>query len=379
MKYTLIIAMIALAALMISCGRDNPVKDSEKQLEQYLKQQAELTEKIEALKQSGNMEVRTSEVPVVLETIKTSVFRHFFQASGTVTPLREAFISPEMSGQIREIAVTEGQRVARGQVLARLNTDIIAGNIAEVKTQLQLAQDVFARQKRLWEQKIGSEMQYLQAKNNLDALEDRLKTLEAQLDMAIIRSPIDGVVEKIQQKKGELAMPGMQLMYVVSLNPLLIRADISESHAGAIRVKEPVQLRFSAFPDMVINTNITRVGNLVNKNNRTFEVEVQVNNPDNLLKPNMVAIIDINDFTAENSIVVPSKIIREDLKGKYLYVAVTENGQLVARKRYITTDRLYLDSSRICQGLEVGDQIITHGFNRVSDGTIIRAVNEIAS
>lgn len=379
MKYTLIIAMIALAALMISCGRDNPVKDSERQLEQYLKQQAELTEKIEALKQSGNMEVRTSEVPVVLETIKTSVFRHFFQASGTVTPLREAFISPEMSGQIREIAVTEGQRVDRGQVLARLNTDIIAGNIAEVKTQLQLAQDVFARQKRLWEQKIGSEMQYLQAKNNLDALEGRLKTLKAQLDMAIIRSPIDGVVEKIQQKKGELAMPGMQLMYVVSLNPLLIRADISESHAGAIRVKEPVQLRFSAFPDMVINTNITRVGNLVNKNNRTFEVEVQVNNPDNLLKPNMVAIIDINDFTAENSIVVPSKIIREDLKGKYLYVAVTENGQLVARKRYITTDRLYLDSSRISQGLEVGDQIITHGFNRVSDGTIIRAVNEIAS
>ncbi len=379
MKYTLIIAMIALAALMISCGRDNPVKDSERQLEQYLKQQAELTEKIEALKQSGNMEVRTSEVPVVLETIKTSVFRHFFQASGTVTPLREAFISPEMSGQIREIAVTEGQRVARGQVLARLNTDIIAGHIAEVKTQLQLAQDVFARQKRLWEQKIGSEMQYLQAKNNLDALEGRLKTLKAQLDMAIIRSPIDGVVEKIQQKKGELAMPGMQLMYVVSLNPLLIRADISESHAGAIRVKEPVQLRFSAFPDMVINTNITRVGNLVNKNNRTFEVEVQVNNPDNLLKPNMVAIIDINDFTAENSIVVPSKIIREDLKGKYLYVAVTENGQLVARKRYITTDRLYLDSSRISQGLEVGDQIITHGFNRVSDGTIIRAVNEIAS
>jgi len=379
MKYTPIIAMLALAALMISCGRGNPAKDSEKQLEQYLKQQAELTEKIEALKQTGNMEVRTSEVPVMLETVKTSVFRHFFQASGTVTPLREAFISPEMSGQIREITVTEGQRVVRGQVLARLNTDVIAGNIAEVKTQLQLARDVFERQKRLWEQKIGSEMQYLQARNNLDALEDRLKTLEAQLDMAIIRSPIDGVVEKIQQKKGELAMPGMQLMYVVSLNPLLIRADISESHAGAIKVKEPVQIRFSAYPDMVINTSITRVGNLVNKNNRTFEVEVQVNNPDNLLKPNMVAIIDINDFTAENSIVVPSKIIREDLKGKYLYVAITENGQLVARKRYITTDRLYLDSSRISQGLEVGDQIIIQGFNRVSDGTAIRAVNELAS
>ncbi|MCE1201883.1 MAG: efflux RND transporter periplasmic adaptor subunit [Bacteroidia bacterium] len=222
-------------------------------------------------------------------------------------------------------------------------------------------------------------MQYLQAKNNLSALEDRLKTLEAQLDMAIVRSPIDGVVEKIQQKKGELAMPGMQLMYVVSLNPLLVKADISESHAGAIRVKEPVQLRFSAYPDMIINTTITRVGNVVNKNNRTFEIEVQVDNPNNLLKPNMVAIIDINDFTAENSIIVPSKVIREDLKGKYLYVAANENGQLVARKRYITTDRLYLDTSRISEGLSAGDQIIVQGFNRVSDGTIVRAVSQLAS
>lgn len=379
MKYNLLIAILSVSALLVSCGKRNPGRDAEKQLEQYLKQQAELSAKIEALKQSGDLETRTTDVPVVLETIEPAVFRHFFQASGTVTPIREAFISPEMSGQIREITVSEGQRVSRGQVLARLNTDVISGNMAEVKTQLQLARDVFERQKRLWEQKIGSEMQYLQAKNNLSALEDRLKTLEAQLDMAIIRSPIDGVVEKIQQKKGELAMPGMQLMYVVSLNPLLVKADISESHAGAIRVKEPVQLRFSAYPDMIINTTISRVGNVVNKNNRTFEIEVQVDNPNNLLKPNMVAIIDINDFTAENSLIVPSKVIREDLKGKYLYVAANENGQLVARKRYITTDRLYLDTSRISEGLSAGEQIIVQGFNRVSDGTIVRAVSQLAS
>jgi multidrug efflux pump subunit AcrA (membrane-fusion protein) len=144
-------------------------------------------------------------------------------------------------------------------------------------------------------------------------------------------------------------------------------------------VKEPVQLRFSAYPDTIITTTITRVGNVVNKNNRTFEIEVQVDNPNFLLKPNMVAVVEINDFTAENSIIVPSKVIREDLKGKYLYVASTENGQLVARKRYIKTDRLYLDSSRISQGLNVGEQIIVQGFNRVSDGTFIRAVNELAS
>jgi RND family efflux transporter MFP subunit len=379
MKYNLIIALLAFAFTMISCESSNLSNNKEKQLEQYLKERDELTKKIEALKQSGNNESRTVEVPVVLQTIKTDVFRHFFQASGTVTPMHEAFISPEISGQIREITVSEGQRVSRGQVLARINTDVISGNIAEVKTQLQLARDVFERQKRLWEQKIGSEMQFLQAKNNLYALEDRLKTLESQLEMAIVRSPIEGIVEKIHQKKGELAMPGMQMMYVVSLNPLLIKADISESHTAAIKVKEPVQLRFSAYPDTIITTTITRVGNVVNKNNRTFEIEVQVDNPNFLLKPNMVAVVEINDFTAENSIIVPSKVIREDLKGKYLYVASTENGQLVARKRYIKTDRLYLDSSRISQGLNVGEQIIVQGFNRVSDGTFIRAVNELAS
>ncbi|MBK9292224.1 MAG: efflux RND transporter periplasmic adaptor subunit [Bacteroidetes bacterium] len=378
MKYKLIIAF-SFAAILLSCSNGNNGKDAEKQLENYLKQQAELNAKIEALKQSGLGETRMAEVPVVTKTIEPTVFRHFFQASGTVVPMREAFISPEMSGQIREISVVEGQRVSRGQVLARLNTDVIAGNIAEVKTQLQLARDVFERQKRLWEQKIGSELQYLQAKNNLSALEDRLKTLEAQLDMAIVRSPIDGVVEKINQKKGELAMPGVQLMYVVSLNPLLVKADISESHAGAIRVGEPVIMRFAAYPDMQITANISRVGNIVNKNNRTFEIEIQVTNPDLLLKPNMVAVIDINDFTAENSIVVPSRLIREDLKGKYLYVASEENGQRFARKRYINTDRLYLDSSRISEGLQAGDQIIVEGFNRVSDGSLLRVVSQMAS
>ncbi|HMM11205.1 MAG TPA: efflux RND transporter periplasmic adaptor subunit [Bacteroidales bacterium] len=379
MRYYYLTAITLLSALLISCGKNSSDRDAEKQLEQYLKQHAELTAKIDALKQSGNFENQTSEVPVVLQPIELSVFKHFFQASGSVEPIREAFISPEMSGQIREINVTEGQRVSRGQVLARLNTDVVTGSIAEVKTQINLARDVFERQKRLWEQKIGSEMQYLQAKNNLSALEDRLKTLEAQLEMAIIRSPIDGVVEKINQKKGELAMPGMQMMYVVSLNPLLIKADISESHASAVMVNEPVQLRFSAYPEMVINTTIRRVGNVVNKNNRTFEVELQVDNANGMLKPNMVAIIDINDFTAENSIVVPSKVIREDLRGKYLYVAANENGQLVARKRYIATDRIYLDSSRITEGLSTGEQIIVQGFNRVSDGTILRAVSQLAS
>ena len=215
MKNVLVVLLAAAAIAMTSCGGNN-TEDTRKQLEEYRQQQTELNQKIEALQnQLETSEVANGDialVPVVTETIIATSFNHFLDASGAVVAVNEAVISPEINGQIKEIFVKEGDRVVKGQLLARLNTDVTSRNIEEIKTSLSLAIDVFERQQRLWEQKVGSEMQYLEAKNNKANLENRLATLQAQLAMGEITAPINGIIEKVNQKKGEMAGPGMQLM-----------------------------------------------------------------------------------------------------------------------------------------------------------------------
>ncbi len=379
MKMKLFLSIILAALLITACNTPESVEKLETELEEKrrsLKETEvaikELEKQIDVLK--GDVDDRYFE-PVVTSNLQSRMFRHFFEASGAVEPVREAFISPEINGQIAHIAVREGDKVNKGQLLAKINTEVTDRTIKELETSLSLATDVFERQKRLWEQSIGSEIQFLEARNNKENLENRLATLQAQLNMAIITSPIDGHIEKISQKQGEMAAPGMVLMHIIDLTEMLIKADVSERFMPDIREGDEVVLRFPSFPGFSKTTTVKRIGNVVNPNNRTFEVELRLQNPDNKLKPNMVAVIDVNDYSADNSLVVPSKIIKEDLKGKYLYIAVKQNNDLFAHKRYVVAGRTYLGETRIESGLEVNDQIILEGFNRVNDGSLLRITN----
>lgn len=379
MKHILFISFAAVAMAFASCSEGNKTQDPALQLEDYRKQQSELNAKIEALQQqlanNGNAEHK-NQIPVVTKTITPTTFHHYFDASGTVVAVQEAMVAPETVGQIREINVKDGDRVSKGQVLVRLTTEITEKSIQEVKTQLELANDVYIRQQRLWEQKVGSEMQYLQAKNNKSSLEDRLATLQAQLDMAIIRAPFDGVVEKVNLKKGEMASPqGPAVLHLVNLSRMYVRADVSEKYISSVRKGDSVVLTIPSYPEFSKKVTISRIGNVVNKNNRTFEVEITIDNKDQLLKPNMVAVININDFSAPNSLVVPSKVLREDLKGKYLYVATNKGDGLVAMKKYITTGHTYLEETVVSSGIEANETVIVEGYNRVSDGVSIKQMN----
>lgn len=376
MKTFKIIATIFVFSILSACSTEETAETISKQLESLRKEQRELAQKItdtelklKAL--SKNEDTRQKEA-VVLQQITPRTFNHFFETSGSVEAVEEAFISPEVNGQIKKILVVEGDRVKKGQLLAELNTDIIERNIAEIETALVLAKDVYERQKRLWEQKIGSEVQFLEARNNKENLENKLQTLQAQLDLASITAPIDGIVERVYQKNGELAVPGVQLIHLVNLNELKVRADVSEAYLPVIHSNDSVNLTFPSFPDYKKSLTISRVGNVVNKNNRTFEIEVRVKNENEILKPNMIAVITINDYTAKNSMIVPSKVIREDLNGRYLYVAEWQGDDLVSRKRYISIGRTYGNETRVLDGLKMGDKVITEGFNRITDGSLLR-------
>lgn len=372
-QFTLIILALGLLS---SCGSSETEESLRSRLESLRQQQHEITQQINETEQKlaaiSNGGELVSREPVVLQQVEAVTFRHFFEAGGSVEAVKEAFISPEVNGQIMEIYVQEGDRVRKGQLLARLNTEVTEKNIAELKTSLVLATEVFERQERLWKQQIGSELQYLEARNNKRSLENRLETIQAQLDMAVIHAPIDGIVEKVNQKKGELSVPGMQLIQLVDLSELYVRADISESFLSSIKTGDTVSLKIPAYPDYERTMKINRISNVINKNNRTFEVELRFDNKDEKLKPNMLAVIRINDFTAENSLVIPSKIIKEDLKGRYIYLAAKEDNELVARKRYIEIGRTFGSNTRVTKGLEAGEQLITEGFSRITDGSLLK-------
>ena len=369
-----LIVLLFISGILISCNSVSDEQAIKDEIEDYRSQIIELTKKIKDLEtqlpESSNSPDGNA---IKVRVIKVSMtpFSKYFTATGELEAINEAYISPEVGGQITRINVVEGQKIKKGQLLAKLNTSVIEKNIDEVRTQLNLAEIFYKKQTELWEQGIGSERQYLETKNNYENLKNRLASLQEQYNMSVLHSPINGYVEDIMLKQGELASPGMQLMQIVDLDYLYVAAKLSEAYLPVMREGEIVTITFPSFPDMEIEGPITRIGNVINKQNRTFRVEIKIDNKNGLLKPNLLANILINDYISEASLVVPSMIVREDLIGSYLYVAEKNGSTLIAKKKYIEVGRAYNGNTEVVSGITENDQIITDGYSTVSDGTII--------
>ncbi len=375
MRKFLSIAIIVLIA--VSCSPADEKETIKAQIKEYKDEVSQLNIKIKELEQELLSHGETGEhfiLPVRADVIRERPFNHYFQASGTVDAVDKAYISPEINGQVKEIFVEEGDYVKKGQLLARLNTSITENTILELKTQLDLANTLYEKQKQLWDKNIGSEVQYLQAQNNKEALENKLQTLEAQHDMAFVKSPIEGIVDAIFIEEGELAMPGFQLMQVINLNKLKIYSDVSEKYLPLINKGDMVELTFPTFPAITMDVAVERTGNVVNLGNRTFPVELRIDNIDGKLKPNLLALITFHDFNDNNALIVPSIIIKEDIKGAYVYIVKEVEGKKTAKKIYITSGMSYNDETMVLSGLNAGDKVITEGYSLVTDGTEVKTI-----
>ncbi len=368
--------LVTLLFLLASCGNENKSK-TEQQIINYQKQVVAINKKIDRLQQKLNKKNKDKEittgrkVTVNVRKLQPAVFNHYFDASAEIESVNEAYVSPEVNGQIEKIFVKAGDRVKKGQLLAQLNSDIMQDNIRELKTSLGLASYTYKKQKSLWEKQIGSELQYLQAKTNYESLRNKLSTLQTQYQRSFIKSPIDGYVDAIDLKVGEMAIPGQRFFHVVNLNRLYVNAQISEAYLPIIHEGDAVEVRFPAFPSIVMNKKVYRIGKVINKQSRTFKLQLKINNPKQLLKPNLLAIIRIKDYTNPKAIVVPSFIVREDIQGYYLYVATTEDGQNIARKRYVKTGKSFKKKTEVIGGLKAGETIITQGYNNVTNGSVL--------
>ena len=246
-------------------------------------------------------------------------------------------------------------------------------DIVEVKKGLELAEIMYSKQKKLHEQGVGKEIDYLQAKNSKESLEAKLKTLNAQLRMSQIRAPFSGIVDNIICKEGELASPGMRIIQLVNLTRMSIKADVSEKYISAIKKGQKAQITFSAYPETKISSTIHRTSNVIDPTNRTFTVEVKFNNTGKKIKPNMIAELHLTDYTG-SEILVPANLIQSDQKGKYVYIVVSENDKKIAQKKYIET-KFTIKSNIVVAGLNEGDFVITDGSNFVNNGVTVELVD----
>lgn len=357
--------------LLVSCGmsKNDRIK---KEIESKKNKIVKLEEAISKLQKelTDTTEAQTA-IAVTIKNMKPEVFNHYITVFGNVEADQFAKVSPEMNGQIDKIYVEEGQSVNKGDLLVSLNSDATQSSLQEARTAFDLANTTYKKQKDLWDQGIGSEIQFLTAKTQKETAEARVKMLEAQIRMAQVRAPFNGIVDRIYLKEGDIAGPMTPVVEFVNLSELTIKADVSETYIEDVKAGEKVSVKFSTLPDIDIRTPIVRTSKVINAASRTFQIELHLNNRGEKIMPNMISTIRINDFTSNNAFVVPSIIIRRDITGDYLYVVKNKDGKQIATKAYVTRGLSNEGSTMITNGLTEGDKVIIEGYSLVSSGSLI--------
>jgi RND family efflux transporter MFP subunit len=252
-----------------------------------------------------------------------------------------------------------------------IDDEMISKQIEEVKTQYDLLKIIYGKQKSLWDQNIGSEVQYLEAKNRKESTEKSLERLNAQLEKTRVKSPINGTVDEIMVNTGELAGPSRQVIRVINLDEVFIHADASENYIGSVKKGDSVVIAFPAI-NVVKRATINAVGQVINPTSRTFGVDVKLQNNDKTLKANLLSIIKVADYQNDKALTVPTKWIQQDHSQDIIYVSINDNGKSVAQKRVIKKGKSYNGVTEVLEGINAGEVLITEGSRDVTDGEIVR-------
>ena len=370
-----IVILISVLTLLISCGGkqnqsiDELIKsgDTKTLNEKRSELQADLS-KIETALAKNDTSKEQALVSVM--TLKDTVFNHYLDIQGSVETKENILVQPEMPGALVSLNAKAGQRVSKGQVLGRVDDGGMSQQIASLQTQYQLAKTTFERQKNLWDQKIGSEIQYLQAQTQMTSLQKSVAQAQAGLGKTVIRAPFSGTIDEVFVERGQVVSASPQgLMRIVNLGNMYVSTSVPESYIGKLKVGTQVDVFLTSL-GKTYKGKVRQIGNFINPANRSFSIEVAVPNPDNLLRPNQVAKLKIIDYAKTNTIVVPSNAILEDGKGeKYVYTVINSNGKTgIAKKVVVKTGQSADNGTEILSGLSAKDVIVTEGLNILFDG-----------
>ena len=390
MKY--IYLLITVTLLLASCGNKkevsvdailatNDIKQiKSKKIEITTKQQTlsvelkKLNDKIDALDVNKNMPLITTYL------VKEEIFTHFIELQGNVQTKQNILIYPEMPGILQSVFVTEGQSVSKGQVLAKIDDGGMSQQVAQLEANAQLAKTTYERQKRLWDQKIGSEIQFLQTKTSFEAQQSAVAQLKSQLTKATIRAPFSGIIDAIFKERGTVVAPGSgaEIFRIVNLSNMYIETEVPETYIGSITKNKTVEVNFPVLGE-TLTSKVRQVGHFINPSNRSFIIEIDVPNLKGNVKPNLTARLKLNDYTSENALLIPQSIISENSKGEqfiYIIKDKKENNEAVTERLIIQTGKTQGDMIEVTKYLAANDEIIMEGARSVTNGQVVKVINK---
>ena len=318
----------------------------------------------------ATLDVKKEEALVSVLTVKDTVFNHYLEIQGSVNTKENILVQPEFQGTLVSLNVKAGQRVSKGQVLGKIDDAGLSQQVASLENQYALAKTTFERQKNLWSQKIGSEMQYLQAQTQMISAQRGVAQIKAQLEKTILKAPFTGTIDEVFVEKGQVVAPSQQgLMRIVNLSNMYVSTSVPETYIGKLKVGTEVDVFLTSL-GKTYKGKVRQIGNFVNPNNRSFGIEVSVPNPENLLRPNQVANLKITDYFSKNAIVVPTNVIQEDgEKNKFVYTAINVSGKTgIAKKVIVKLGQSSNNVTEILSGLSAEAIIVSEGANAISDG-----------
>ncbi len=388
MKNTLIsmknrfLSGIILTGLMIFSGtvftschhKDNTPADPKARRAQLIKQIDSLKRELVRLEKQMR-DTSEADIPYIdTDTVQPQNFVKYIDLQGTVKTDGNIMVVPEFQGEVVKVYKKVGDPVRKGEVIMRIDDEILRNQIDEVRTQYRLALTAYQRQKRLWDQKIGSEMAYLQARAKKDGLYKKLRTLKSQLRKAKVTAPISGTLDDIMVKEGEMAAPGRPVARIVNLDKIYAEADVSEKYLTKVRKETPVHIRFPEI-GKEMDGKVGYTGNFIHPNNRTFKTRVYLDNSDKLLKPNLTAHLQILELEKDSAVVLPLDLIMEDRAGNnYVFVLEpTDKPDIyTVKKRVIRVGPSYNGRAMIVDGLNPGDLLARLGARGLTEGDRVR-------
>jgi len=386
-----IYSLFILTLLIVSCGgekKNNSIENilATENLEKIRTKRTELVDdqkiihdKIKVLDEAISKLDTVKKVPLITTfTAKHEVFNHVLEIQGNVTTKNLIVIYPEYNGILTKVYVKEGQKVTKGQLLAKIDDGGLSQQVAQLQIQADLSKTTFERQERLWEQKIGSEIQYLQAKSNYDAQTQAVNQLQQQLGKTNVRAPFSGTIDDVITEQGSVVAAGQsQLIRIINLDDMYIETDVPEAYIANVIKGKSVTAEFPIL-GKTVETTIRQAGDFINPANRTFKIEVAIPNADKTIKPNLTAKLKINDYTNEEALLIPQSIISENAEGEqYVYVVnnKNENKEGIAKKIIIKTGRTQGDVIEVLDGIENDAELIKEGARSVKDGQTVKVIN----
>ena len=376
-----ILALLVTSLFILSCGGDKKNTTASVlengTLEQLRAKRTELVQQADALNKEltliddaiGKKDANHKMALITVIEAKDTVFNHYLELQANVQTKENIILNAEFGGILKEVYVTEGQNVTKGQILGKIDDGGLSSQLAQMETQAALAKTTFERQQNLWNQKIGSEIQFLQAKTNYNAQLKAVAQMKAQLAKTKIKAPFSGTIDDIVTEKGSVVGPGTPIMRIVSLNNMYLDAEVPEKNISSVKKGSEVIVNFPVLGES-LNTKITQVSNYINPENRSFKIQVAVPNKNGKIKPNLTSKIQIKDYSNPKAITVPISIISENAEGEqYLYIAkdIDKVGNAVAKKVIVKTGQSQNGLVEIIEGIKDGDQIINEGARSVKD------------